>query len=333
MRRRLWIAALSLVAAGCPGMAEMVRPSNQSRRAASLRNAVELVLAAPVVLWAGFPFFARAWASLQLRAARTCSRSSRSGAVPRSYFSAVAPLASRPISRSVSRHDGRVPSTSRRPCGHRDARSPRADPRARARAAHRRCDSRAPRDRSEARASFEPPVAKTTSRSISSTPRDHIRVRPGERVPIDGTSFEGASSVDESMISGKPSRSTKPVRRPRPSVEPSTWAARFIMRRRLGQGDSMLAQIVRMVSEAQRRCAPIQSSSIASPPYSSRSSSSSAARDVRRRGYFVGPEPRFRTRSWSRLGAHHRVSVCARTRDADLDHGCDTAAVRPQAFS
>lgn len=86
---------------------------------------------------------------------------------------------------------------------------------------------------------------------------DRLRVRPGERVPVDGVVLEGASSVDESMVTGEP----VPVEKHQ--GDPVTGATvngsgGFVMRaERVGQG-TLLAQIVKMVSEAQRTRAPIQ---------------------------------------------------------------------------
>ncbi|HET9839146.1 MAG TPA: heavy metal translocating P-type ATPase [Candidatus Angelobacter sp.] len=87
---------------------------------------------------------------------------------------------------------------------------------------------------------------------------DRLRVRPGDRIPVDGVIEEGSSAVDESMITGE----SLPVEKsPGARVIGATvnQAGSFIMRaERLGS-DSMLAQIVRMVAEAQRSRAPIQS--------------------------------------------------------------------------
>jgi Cu+-exporting ATPase len=84
-----------------------------------------------------------------------------------------------------------------------------------------------------------------------------LRVRPGEKVPVDGIVLEGASSVDESMISGEP---TPVEKKPGDRVTGATVNANgslIIKADRVG-ADTMLAQIVRMVSEAQRSRAPIQ---------------------------------------------------------------------------
>ena len=84
-----------------------------------------------------------------------------------------------------------------------------------------------------------------------------LRVRPGERIPVDGVVLEGASSVDESMITGEP----LPVQKlPGNRVTGGTMnqTGSFVMRAtRVGQ-DTVLARIVQMVAEAQRTRAPIQ---------------------------------------------------------------------------
>jgi Cu+-exporting ATPase len=86
---------------------------------------------------------------------------------------------------------------------------------------------------------------------------DRLRVRPGERVPVDGVVIEGASTLDESMVTGEPI----PVEKtPGSEVTGGTvngTGTVVIEARRVGK-DTLLAQIVRMVSEAQRSRAPIQ---------------------------------------------------------------------------
>jgi Cu+-exporting ATPase len=86
---------------------------------------------------------------------------------------------------------------------------------------------------------------------------DRLRVRPGEKVPVDGEIIEGKSSVDESMVSGEPIPVEKNVG---DNVTGGTvnGTGGFIMKAtRVGE-DTMLSQIVKMVSEAQRSRAPIQ---------------------------------------------------------------------------
>jgi Cu+-exporting ATPase len=86
---------------------------------------------------------------------------------------------------------------------------------------------------------------------------DRLRVRPGERVPVDGVVLEGASSVDESMITGEPTPVEKTATN---AVTAGTvnGTGSFVMRAERVGSDTLLAQIVRMVSEAQRTRAPIQ---------------------------------------------------------------------------
>jgi len=88
-------------------------------------------------------------------------------------------------------------------------------------------------------------------------PGDRLRVRPGEKVPVDGVVLEGSSSVDESMITGEPIPTEK---QPGSRVTGATvnGTGSLIMRAERVGADTVLAQIVRMVSEAQRSRAPIQ---------------------------------------------------------------------------
>ena len=88
-------------------------------------------------------------------------------------------------------------------------------------------------------------------------PGDLLRVRPGEKVPVDGTVIEGTSSVDEAMISGEaiPVEKTAGSRVIGATVN---GTGSFIMRAEKVGAETVLAQIVKMVSEAQRSRAPIQ---------------------------------------------------------------------------
>ena len=87
--------------------------------------------------------------------------------------------------------------------------------------------------------------------------KDRLRVRPGERIPVDGGVIEGATSVDESMVTGEPI----PVEKaPGDTVTGGTvnGTGTIVMEAQRVGSDTLLAQIVRMVSEAQRSRAPIQ---------------------------------------------------------------------------
>ncbi|HMA31178.1 MAG TPA: copper-translocating P-type ATPase, partial [Casimicrobiaceae bacterium] len=86
---------------------------------------------------------------------------------------------------------------------------------------------------------------------------DRLRVRPGEKVPVDGTCLEGASNVDESMVTGEP----VPV--PKKAGDRVTGATingrgTLVIRAERVGSDTLLAQIVHMVSQAQRTRAPVQ---------------------------------------------------------------------------
>jgi Cu+-exporting ATPase len=88
-------------------------------------------------------------------------------------------------------------------------------------------------------------------------PGDVLRVRPGEKVPVDGVIVEGTSTLDESMLTGEP---LPVVRRQGELVVGATLnqTGSFLMRAEKVGADTLLAQIVAMVSEAQRSRAPIQ---------------------------------------------------------------------------
>src|SRR6202035_3509544 len=88
-------------------------------------------------------------------------------------------------------------------------------------------------------------------------PGDRLRVRPGEKVPVDGVVLEGTSAVDESLVTGEPIPVEK---REGERVIGATVNGRgsFVMRAEKVGAETLLAQIVRMVGEAQRSRAPIQ---------------------------------------------------------------------------
>jgi Cu+-exporting ATPase len=86
---------------------------------------------------------------------------------------------------------------------------------------------------------------------------DRLRVRPGERIPVDGVVIDGATTIDESMVTGEPI----PVEKTADATVTGgtvNGTGTFVMEARRVGSDTLLAQIVRMVSEAQRSRAPIQ---------------------------------------------------------------------------
>jgi Cu+-exporting ATPase len=88
-------------------------------------------------------------------------------------------------------------------------------------------------------------------------PGDVLRIRPGEKIPVDGRVTQGSSAVDESMVTGEPVPVTKETGA-RVIGATVNGTGSLLMRAEKVGGDTLLAQIVRMVSEAQRSRAPIQ---------------------------------------------------------------------------
>ena len=86
---------------------------------------------------------------------------------------------------------------------------------------------------------------------------DRLRVRPGERVPVDGAVIEGAGSVDESAITGEPMPVSKAIGA-RVIGGTVNVSGTFVMKAELVGSETMLSRIVKMVAEAQRSRAPIQ---------------------------------------------------------------------------
>src|SRR5262249_11395495 len=88
-------------------------------------------------------------------------------------------------------------------------------------------------------------------------PSDLLRVRPGEKVPVDGTVTEGRSAVDESMLSGEPIPVAKAPGAKAIGGTVNGTGSLLVRADKVGQ-DTVLAQIVRMVGEAQRSRAPVE---------------------------------------------------------------------------
>ena len=88
-------------------------------------------------------------------------------------------------------------------------------------------------------------------------PGDTLRVRPGEKVPVDGTVIDGASNVDESMVTGEPIPAAKSAGDKLIGATVNGTGSLLMRAEKVG-ADTLLAQIVHMVAEAQRTRAPIQ---------------------------------------------------------------------------
>jgi P-type Cu+ transporter len=216
---------------------------------------IELILATPVVLWGGWPFFERGWASVVNRSLNMFTLIALGTGAAWS-FSMVAALFPQ-LFPDTFRHHGEVPLyfeaaaviTTLVLLG--QVLELRA--RSRTSSAIRALLGLAPKT---ARIVRDDGTEEDTPLS-GVMKGNRLRVRPGERVPVDGVVLEGRSAVDESMVTGEsiPVEKTDGDRVTGGTVNGSGG---FLMRAdRVGE-ETLLAQIVRMVSEAQRSRAPIQ---------------------------------------------------------------------------
>ena len=221
---------------------------------------LEFALATPVVLWCGFPFFQRFWTSLVNRspnmftliglgtgvsyvysvvatfAPQIFPVSLRTmGGYPDVYFEAAAAITTLVLLGQVMELRAR----------------------SRTSAAIRALLDLSPKT---ARLMTDGTAGEVTERDIPLEhvkPGDRLRVRPGEKIPVDGVVLEGRSSIDESMITGE---STPVEKEPNSNVIGATINATgsFIMRAERVGSETLLARIVQLVGHAQRSRAPIQ---------------------------------------------------------------------------
>src|SRR6266436_3579448 len=252
MRKRLWVsAALSLPLL----VLSMAGDALGLQLAPSLNNGIELLLASPVVLWGGWPFFERFWASLVNRSPNMFTLIGLGTGAAYLYslaatlFPQFFPDSFRGMHGEVSVYfEAAAVITTLVLVGQ------VLELRARQRT------SGAIRELLHLAPQTAHLVANGTDHDVplEQVKRgDFLRVRPGERVPVDGTVREGASAVDESMVTGEP----LPVdKQPGDSVTGGTLnsSGSFVMvAERIGS-ETLLARIVKLVSEAQRSRAPMQ---------------------------------------------------------------------------
>ncbi|MBI3595874.1 MAG: heavy metal translocating P-type ATPase [Nitrospirae bacterium] len=217
---------------------------------------IQLALATPVVLWAGWPFFERGWRSIVNRSLNMFTLIAI-GTGTAYLYSVVAMLFPDFFPQSFRHANGQVGVyfeaavviTVLVLLG--QVLELRA--RSRTSAAIRALLNLAPKT---ARRFREDGTEEDVSLDFVK-PGDRLRVRPGEGVPVDGVVLEGVSSVDESMITGEPIPVEK-VPGVRVTGGTINGTGGFVMRAERVGGDTLLARIVRMVSEAQRSRAPIQ---------------------------------------------------------------------------
>ena len=253
MTRRFWISA----ALSVPLMILAISPELFGWRPLPMRVSmwVQLALATPVVLWGGWPFFERLWASLKTRNLNMFTLIGMGVGVAYAY-SFVATVAPELFPASVRTMGGFVPVyfeaagviTTLVLLGQ------VLELRARAATgkAIRALLGLAPKTARRVRDGKEEDVP-----LVDVHVGDLLRVRPGEKVPVDGFVEEGRSSIDESMITGEPVPVEK-FKGEKVTGATVNGTGTLLMRAERVGRDTMLSQIVRMVAAAQRSRAPIQ---------------------------------------------------------------------------
>ena len=257
MTRRFWVCLGPSILVMLLAMADMVPGVSLSHDfTGSTRNWVQWLLATPVVLWGGWSFFQRGWISVVNRAPNMFTLIAMGTGAAYGY-STVATVAPALLPSSFSLHDGSI-------------------------AVYFEAaavitvlvllgqvlELKARSQTSSAIRSLLRLAPKTarlikTGGQEEDVPLEHIqvghrlRVRPGERVPVDGMVQEGTTSVDESMITGESIPVEKTVGMKVTGGTINGTGGMVMVAERVGR-DTMLARIVQMVGEAQRSRAPIQ---------------------------------------------------------------------------
>lgn len=257
MTRRFWISAVLSAPLLFFALAEFVPGQPVHRWFSPLAlNWFQLTLATPVVLWGGWPFFQRGWASIVNRSLNMFTLIAI-GVGTAYVYSIVAAL-----------FPGLFPSSFRGPEGEVAVYFDAAAVITTLVLLGQVLELRARRRTSSAIKALLG-LAPKTARLLRDDggeediplervqPGDRLRVRPGEKIPVDGIVIDGSTSVDESMITGEPIPVEK-VKDSRVTGGTVNGTGSFTMRADRVGSETLLAQIVRMVSEAQRSRAPIQ---------------------------------------------------------------------------
>jgi len=255
MTRRFWICLALSLPVFALAMGEMIPAV---RRLVDPRASIwiQLVLSTPVVLWGGWPFFARGWASVVNRSLNMFSLIALGTGVAYLY-SVFATLSPGLIPRSFLGHGGAAPVyfeaaaviTTLVLLG--QVLELRA--RSRTSSAIKALLGLAPKHARVLRDDGREDDVALDRVQVG----DRLRVRPGEKVPVDGEVLEGSSFVDEAMVSGEP----VPVEKVKGDAligGTVNGSGGLVMRADRVGAETMLAQIVRMVGEAQRTRAPMQ---------------------------------------------------------------------------
>tara|TARA_R110002012_G_scaffold322025_2_gene553911 strand:- start:103631 stop:105907 length:2277 start_codon:yes stop_codon:yes gene_type:complete len=219
-------------------------------------NWIQLVLATPVVLWAGWPFFQRGWASLQTRNLNMFTLIAMGVGVAWLY-SVVAVLAPGLFPASFLRHDGSAPV-------YFEAAAVitvlvligqilELRAREQTSGAIRALLDLTPKTARRVRDDGSDEDVTLDLIAIG----DRLRVRPGEKIPVDGEILEGRVAIDESMVTGESMPITKEAGAAVVAGSLNKTGS-FVMRADRVGADTLLARIVQMVAQAQRSRAPIQ---------------------------------------------------------------------------
>ena len=256
MTRRFWVCAMLTIPMLILTMLEMVTGRAVTFLSEHSSAWIQFLLATPVVLWGGWPFFVRGWASVVHRQPNMFTLIAL-GTGAAYLHSVVATIFPGVFPESFRGHGGEVAVYF----------EPAAvivtlvllgqvlELRARSRtsSAIRGLLGLAPKTARIVRND-----GREEDISLDQVkPGDRLRVRPGEKVPVDGVVLEGTTFVDESMITGE---SIPAEKKPGDHVTGATinGTGSLVMRAERVGSDTLLAQIVRIVGEAQRSRAPIQ---------------------------------------------------------------------------
>ena len=254
MTRRFWIGAALTAPVFVLEMGNHLA-GGHGLIAQNLSNWIQFALATPVVLWAGWPFFERGWQSLKTRNFNMFTLIAL-GTGTGYLYSVVATLAPGLFPADFRGHDGAV-------AVYFEAAAVITVLVLLGQVLELRA-----RDATSGAIKALLGLAPATARRVTETGGedvplseiavgDWLRVRPGEKVPVDGVVLEGRSSIDESMVTGE----SMPVTRTKgDAVIGGTLnqSGGFIMRADKVGSDTLLARIVQMVASAQRSRAPIQ---------------------------------------------------------------------------
>ncbi|MBX4940657.1 heavy metal translocating P-type ATPase [Rhizobium binae] len=254
--RRLWVSAILALPLLALGMGPMLGLPLREAIGEPQASYIELLLATPVVLWAALPFFRRAWASLVNRSPNMWTLIGL-GVGTAYVYSLVATLAPGIFPMSFRGHGAAVPV-------YFEAAAVivalvfvgqvlELKARERTGSAIRALLDLAPK--TARRIAVDGSESDVAVEEIQSG--DRLRVRPGERIPVDGSVVEGQSTVDESMLTGEPLPLEKSKGDALTGGTINKNGSLVMAAEKVG-ADTMLSRIVDMVAAAQRSRAPIQ---------------------------------------------------------------------------